>query len=146
MIADEGDFTGGVTQTKLRLLQMHFESDVGHLGGNLSALDLLVCLYHRILQPDDIFILSRGHAAGALYATLWSTGALSDADLRTFHKDGTRLSGHPPLRGIPEVLFATGRPRTWVRARRGCRTRQQTPAPSRTRVLSDFGWRMERGF
>jgi transketolase len=108
MIANEGDLAEVVTQTKLRLLQMHFESGVGHLGGNLSALDLLVCLYHRILQSDDVFILSKGHAAGALYATLWSTGALSGADLRTFHKDGTRLSGHPPLRGISEVLFATG--------------------------------------
>jgi transketolase len=35
-------------------------------------------------------------------------GLLSDDDLRTFHKDGTRLSGHPPVRGIPEILFATG--------------------------------------
>jgi transketolase len=87
---------------------MHFESGVGHIGGNLSALHLLICLYHEILQPDDIFILSKGHAAGALYTTLWSIGVLSDDDLRTFHQDGTRLSGHPPLKGIPHIPFATG--------------------------------------
>jgi transketolase len=97
-----------VRQAKLRLLRMHFESGVGHIGGNLSALDVLVCLYHRILQPSDMFVLSKGHSAGAWYTTLESIGALSDGDLRTFHKDGTRLSGHPPLTGIPEIPFATG--------------------------------------
>ena len=87
---------------------MHYESRVGHIGGNLSALDLLLALYHKKLGSDDAFVLSKGHAAGALYVTLWSKGLLSDDDLRTFHKDGTRLSGHPPFRGIPEILFATG--------------------------------------
>jgi transketolase len=87
---------------------MHFESGVGHIGGNLSALHLLICLYHGILQPEDLFVLSKGHAAGALYTTLWSVGALNEEDLRTFHKDGTRLSGHPPQKGIPEIAFATG--------------------------------------
>jgi transketolase len=97
-----------VRRAKLRLLQMHFESGVGHIGGNLSALDLLVCLHHRVLKTDDVFILSKGHAAGALYVTLWSTGVLSDDDLRTFHKDGTLLSGHPPPSGIAGIPFATG--------------------------------------
>ena len=97
-----------VRRAKLRLLQMHFESGVGHIGGNLSALDLLVCLQHQVLKANDVFILSKGHAAGALYTTLWSTGVLSDDDLRTFHKDGTRLSGHPPPSGITGIPFATG--------------------------------------
>ncbi len=87
---------------------MHFESGVGHIGGNLSALDLLICLHHQVQKADDVFILSKGHAAGALYVTLWSMGVLSDDDLRTFHKDGTRLSGHPPPTGIPGIPFATG--------------------------------------
>ncbi len=108
MPADRTNLPDLVSRVKLRLLRMHFESGVGHIGGNLSALDLLVCLYHQILQPEDTFILSKGHAAGALYTTLWSTGALSEEDLRTFHKDGTRLSGHPPPNGIPEIPFATG--------------------------------------
>lgn len=95
-------------EAKLRLLRMHYDSRVGHLGGNLSCLDMLMVLYHDILGPHDRFVLSKGHSAGALYTTLWSTGALTDDDLRQFHKDGTRLSGHPPLRGIPEIEFATG--------------------------------------
>jgi transketolase len=60
------------------------------------------------MDPNDRFVLSKGHAAGALYVTLWSKGLLSDEDLRTFHKDGTRLAGHPPALGIEGVEFATG--------------------------------------
>lgn len=97
-----------IRQAKARLLRMHFESGVGHIGGNLSCLDLLMYVHHRLLGIDDVFVLSKGHAAGALYVTLWSIGRLTDADLTTFHKDGTRLSGHPPPAWIPEIPFATG--------------------------------------
>jgi transketolase len=93
---------------RLRLLQMHYEAGVGHIGGNLSALDILLSLYHDVMGQDDQFILSKGHAAGALYITLWSLGRLTDPDLKTFHKDRTLLAGHPPARGLEDVLFATG--------------------------------------
>lgn len=95
-------------RARQRLLQMHYESGVGHIGGNLSSLDILMTLYHDVLGPEDAFVLSKGHSAGALYVTLWSMGALGEEDLKSFHKDGTRLSGHPPVKGIPEILFATG--------------------------------------
>jgi transketolase len=87
---------------------MHYESGVGHLGGNLSCLDLMLVLHHDILQSADQFVLSKGHSAGAYYITLWSMGRLKEEDLQQFHKDGTRLSGHPPTSGITEILFATG--------------------------------------
>jgi len=87
---------------------MHYESKVGHIGGNLSAIDLLLGLYHSRLAENDQFVLSKGHAAGALYVTLWTLGLLSDADLSHFHGEATRLSGHPPVKGIAEILFATG--------------------------------------
>jgi transketolase len=95
-------------KAKLRLLQMHYEGRTGHIGGNLSCLDILMALYYNVLGPLDKFVLSKGHSAGSLYITLWSLGLLSDDDLKTFHKDGTRLSGHPPVHGIPEIPFATG--------------------------------------
>jgi transketolase len=91
-----------------RLLQMHYESRVGHIGGNLSALDMLMVLHHGVLKHDDVFILSKGHAAGALYVTLWSLGRLSNHQLRQFHKDRTKLAGHPLPNWIPEIPFATG--------------------------------------
>ena len=95
-------------QAKKRLLQMHYESKVGHIGGNLSALDVMLTLHHDVMLGDDQFVLSKGHSAGAYYITLWTLGLLEDAELRTFHGDNTRLSGHPPAFGIPEILFATG--------------------------------------
>ncbi len=91
-----------------RLLRMHYEAGTGHIGGNLSALDILLTLYHVALGPGDAFVLSKGHSAGALYVALWTRGRLTDDDLTTFHRDDTRLSGHPPTSGIPDVLFATG--------------------------------------
>ncbi len=87
---------------------MHYEAGVGHIGGNLSALDILLCLYHSVLSPQDRFVLSKGHAAGAIYVALWSVGLIDEAELATFHKDNTRLSGHPPADAIEQVLFATG--------------------------------------
>jgi transketolase len=87
---------------------MHFESGAGHIGGNLSCLDLLLVIHHQVLSPSDGFVLSKGHAAGAFYVTLWSGGKLNDQDLTSFHSDSTVLSGHPPASGIDEVLFATG--------------------------------------
>jgi transketolase len=90
-----------------RLLQMHYEARVGHIGGNLSAIDGLLIVLHEYVQPEDMFILSKGHSAGALYTALWTLGHLSD-DALTFHQDGTLLAGHPPASGIPQIAFATG--------------------------------------
>lgn len=87
---------------------MHFESGVGHIGGNLSCLDLLMVLHHRTMNKNDQFILSKGHAAGALYITLWSMGKLKDEDLKLFHKENTKLSGHPAPNWHKEIIFATG--------------------------------------
>jgi transketolase len=97
-----------VKQARKRLLRMHYQSGVGHIGGNLSALDSLLMCFHEYVSPQDRFILSKGHSAGALYVALWSIGRIQDTELNTFHKDATRLSGHPPASGLAEVPFATG--------------------------------------
>ena len=97
-----------IRKIKIRLLKMHYEAGVGHIGGNLSALDMLMVLHHKVMGADDLFVLSKGHAAGALYATLFSIGKLSEEDLTQFHKDHTKLSGHPPAAGVPGIIFATG--------------------------------------
>lgn len=95
-------------RARQRLLRMHYESGVGHIGGNLSSLDAMMVLFHEYVGADDAFILSKGHSAGALYTALWTMGRVSDADLRTFHKDDTKLPGHPPVAHFPDILFATG--------------------------------------
>ncbi len=99
--------TADRARAKLRLLQMHFEAGVGHIGGNLSALDLVMAIHH-LLGDGDEFVLSKGHSAGSLYVTLWSRGELDDDALRTFHRDDTLLAAHPPPAGVPGVPFATG--------------------------------------
>ncbi|OAI47871.1 transketolase [Gammaproteobacteria bacterium SCGC AG-212-F23] len=93
---------------KKRLLEMHFHSKVGHIGGNLSCLDALMTLHHEVMRPEDTFILSKGHSAGALYITLWSLGKIKDNDLKTFHGENTWLSGHPVPGWMPEIPVATG--------------------------------------
>jgi transketolase len=97
-----------LNQARRRLIEMHYRATVGHIGGNLSCLDAMMLIHHEYLRPDDRFILSKGHSAGALYVTLWSLGRLTDGDLDRFHKDDTFLAGHPPAKGIPDILFATG--------------------------------------
>ena len=95
-------------KARKRLLQMHYESGVGHIGGNLSVLDAMLLVFHEYMKPQDRFILSKGHSAGALYVTLWTLGLLNDDDLKKFHKDETLLAGHPPASGIAAIPFATG--------------------------------------
>lgn len=95
-------------EARRRLLRMHFESRIGHLGGNLSALDAMLAVHHCVMGPTDNFVLSKGHAAGALYITLWSLGVLGEADLATFHADGTLLAGHPVPGWSDRIPVATG--------------------------------------
>ncbi len=97
-----------IHQSKKRLLQMHYENGVGHIGGNLSCLDILMVLHHQVMKPEDTFVLSKGHAAGALYITLWSLKKITEEELKLFHREPTKLSGHPAPRWKKEIPFATG--------------------------------------
>jgi transketolase len=91
-----------------RLIKMHYESGVGHIGGNLSCIDALALLFNERMGPENRFILSKGHSAGALYVALWSAGRLDESALESFHRDDTLLAGHPPAQGIADISFATG--------------------------------------
>lgn len=97
-----------VARAKRRLIEMHYRSRVGHLGGNLSALEAMLLVHHELMRRDDRFVLSKGHSAGAYYIVLWSLGVISESELATFHRDDTRLSGHPPAAGIADIRFSTG--------------------------------------
>lgn len=98
-----------VERAKRLLLEMHFKAGVGHVGGNLSCIDALLLLFSEYCGPDTCIILSKGHSAGALYVALSSLGAIPEEELlATFHKDGTRLPGHPPANIFPQIPFATG--------------------------------------
>ena len=98
------------------LITVH-RAGLGHPGGDLSAADLLACLYFAVLRVDpahpcdpqrDRFIMSKGHAAGALYATLAEAGFFPVSELDTFAQPLSRLSGHPDRTKIPGVEASTG--------------------------------------
>jgi transketolase len=68
----------------------------------------MLLLHLEYLGPLDRFVLSKGHSAGALYICLWMQGLLSEADLDTFHQEGTRLAGHPTAGWNEAIAFSTG--------------------------------------
>lgn len=87
-----------------------------HVGGSLSAVDILTVLYSEVLRvrhddpgwsDRDWFILSKGHAAAALYAVLAEHGFFPREECASYGARGSRLAGHP-LRKLPGVEFPTG--------------------------------------
>ena len=60
-----------LNKARRRLIEMHYRAKAGHIGGNLSSIDVMMLIHHEYLGTDDRFILSKGHSAGALYVTLW---------------------------------------------------------------------------
>ncbi|HVZ35096.1 MAG TPA: 1-deoxy-D-xylulose-5-phosphate synthase N-terminal domain-containing protein [Polyangiaceae bacterium] len=91
-----------------QFLRMHFDARAGHLGTGLSDIDILVYLHKVWLAPGDQFILSKGHGASSLYATLHHFGRLTDEALATYYKDGTLLPAHPAPRARAAIPAATG--------------------------------------
>lgn len=92
-------------------------SKAGHIGGPLSAMDMLVTLYFDILRRDpehpddpdrDRFILSKGHNAIALYTVMALRGYLPIEELDTFDQGDSRLQGHPDLLRLPGLDASTG--------------------------------------
>jgi len=100
-----------------RDLQMVRAAGLGHIGGDFSVIDVLVTLYLHAMNvtpdqldgPDrDRFILSKGHAAAALYTTLAMAGFLPQEQLRTFMQPESMLNGHPARTKIAAVEASTG--------------------------------------
>src|SRR3954468_17639944 len=90
---------------------------LGHIGGDLSVTDILVTLFGAVLDVDpadparadrDRFILSKGHSAGALYATLSVCGFFPEEELTTFMAPLSALNGHPNRTKVPGVETNTG--------------------------------------
>lgn len=95
------------------VIRMHCRGT--NVASAMSVVDILVTLYFRVMHipsPDDArrdrLILSKGHAAAALYAVLAQKGFVERGALEKFLADGSELTGHPPRRGVPGVEVATG--------------------------------------
>src|SRR5207248_9174558 len=98
-------------------LQTVHGAKLGHVGGEMSATDILVTLYFSVLQIDpsrpddpdrDRFILSKGHSAVALYTTLAHRGFFPIEQLDTFAQPLSKLNGHPDRNKVPGVETNTG--------------------------------------
>ena len=95
-------------QLRLTMLDMYKRVNAGHIGCALSCIDILIAsLVLRKTENDD-FILSKGHAAAALYACLNYRDEISDDELMTYYKNGTSLPAHPVAAKYGCIPFATG--------------------------------------
>ena len=94
-----------------------YNAKCGHPGGSLSIADILAYLYFEEMNVDpknpkmedrDRFVLSKGHTAPALYAVLAERGFMPLDEIKTLRKTGSRLQGHPDMKGTPGVDMTTG--------------------------------------
>lgn len=99
------------------IIEMIYAGGSGHPGGSLSAVEILTTLYFQVMhirpeEPDwaerDRFILSKGHAAPAIYAVLAERGFFPLEELKTFTTPGTRLQKHIDMRLVPGTELSTG--------------------------------------
>lgn len=114
--------TVALIRSKARAIRMHalnmvFDARLGHPGGDMSVADILATLYFGVLRVDpdapraldrDRLILSKGHASGALYATLAEAGFIPVEALSTYMKPMSALNGHPNRNYVPGVEANTG--------------------------------------
>ena len=104
-------------ELRIDIVRMIAEAGSGHPGGSLSSADIMCALYFGgVMEHDpetpcakgDHFILSKGHAAPALYAALAHAGYFPREELGTLRKLGARLQGHPDSNLVPGVEISTG--------------------------------------
>lgn len=107
------DLKETATGIRKKLVRMHQTGS--HFGSAMSIVDILTVLYFRIMKiksPDDPgrdrFILSKGHAVSAWYATLARKGFFDESVLDTYLKDGGGLYGHPVRGSLPGIEASTG--------------------------------------
>jgi len=102
------DFTELQGKLRLRILKLHYDANAGHIGCSLSCIDIMIAILKFLKRPEDSFILSKGHAASAVYVLLNHLGEISDDELNSFYKNGTTLPAHPAPLKYKSIPFATG--------------------------------------
>lgn len=104
-------------QVRKGIIEEVYSAKSGHPGGSLSCADILTVLYFNQMnidekKPDDQnrdrLVLSKGHAAPALYSVLAEKGYFDKKLLKTFRKIGSNLQGHPDMNKVPGVDMTTG--------------------------------------
>lgn len=104
-------------QIRLGIIESTYNAKAGHPGGSLSAADVIAYLYGRQMKYDvknpkdpnrDRFVLSKGHAAPALYSALAYKGFFPVEDLKTLRHIDSYLQGHPNMNTVPGIDMSTG--------------------------------------
>ena len=102
---------------RMDIIKMIGKASSGHPGGSLSATEILTLLYFEQMNVDeknprnedrDRFVLSKGHAAPLLYATLAAKGFFPKEELANFRQLGSILQGHPDMNKVPGIDMSTG--------------------------------------
>lgn len=102
---------------RIGIIEQVYNANSGHPGGSLSCADILAVLYFNQMNIDsenpnakgrDRFVLSKGHCAPALYATLARKGYFDKELLKGFRKVESNLQGHPDMKKVPGVDMSTG--------------------------------------
>ena len=105
------------TNVRKNIINMTANAGCGHPGGSLSIVEVLVALYFEKMRIDpknpkmenrDRFVLSKGHAAPGLYATLAERGYFEKSEFENFRQLGSILQGHPDMKRCPGVDASTG--------------------------------------
>ncbi len=92
-----------------RLLKMYKAANAGHIGASLSCMEILIFAAFEKMRPEDHLILSKGHAAGAMYVVFEAAGLLPKGSVDQFYKDGGDFAAHPPCtRKYSSIPFGTG--------------------------------------
>jgi len=92
---------------RINILNLTYKAKSSHIGSCLSIVEILAVLYNKILKKSDRFILSKGHAALALYCTLFENKLISLKTLKSFGKNKTLLMNHVSHK-VSGVEFSTG--------------------------------------
>lgn len=104
-------------KVRQHIIEGTFNAKSGHPGGSLSAADVITYLYFKEMNVDpanpkwedrDRFVLSKGHAAPALYGALALKGFFDEAEIKNLRKPTSFLQGHPDMKGVPGVDMSTG--------------------------------------
>ena len=110
----DNDLNALAARIRRNVIETAAAAGVGHVGSALSIVDLIAALYGRVLHIPavddnnrDRFILSKGHAALALYAALYERGLIDRALLSSYCSDGSTLGTHPE-HVVPGIDFSTG--------------------------------------
>lgn len=102
---------------RINIIEQIYNAKSGHPGGSLSSADILTVLYFKEMNINpnnpkmnerDRFVLSKGHAAPVLYATLAERGFFKKEKLKNLRKINSNLQGHPDMNKVPGVDISTG--------------------------------------